>query len=500
MRIFTKQFIILGVCLTLILTLFLGPVIAAKPDRPPNPNKPDNPDNPGSPPTLDEQVQAELDYITNSSWTEENKNSNSWQFFDPTDDIYGAINANRIPKQGAPNRFGWVRPGEGAMAMVGMMQGTTYLYNNQFDIAKYDSMIDKFFLSWELAHQQGQNNDPITPDYGAFMERVDYNASGKYATVNPKWKTDVTAQIMIVNWKYYEYNVKTNQTQQATDWLNKAWPLQQKAVNYLVRMHDTTPAEAIHLLPGNSSQAEYTAWIHFAANAVPALRAASAWAKKMSVPYTDYDRVADDLVIGIQSMKDLNRPNYFRYRSYENGSYGVPTYGESIDQFTFVPYETGAIPLDNFAGEISDWWTNGDGEIKMTYQTSDPADWRYFGIHWHYYFDGRAENNQLNPGPGFQLAKVEWKYGKTAGNEIYTGRSANRLTWGKSLNYSSLWWFLTGQVEAGVPNGFQDWRDAINYSNTAETWARFVDSSAYFIEALLMNEAGIDIDYNPILL
>lgn len=496
MKAFTQQFIAISLFIALIFVFTLHSVLAAKPD---NPGKGKNKEDPPVNPDITVQIQAELDYIVNSSWAEENKNSRGWKFFDPSDDIYGAINANRIPKRGAPNRFGWVRPGEGAMAMVGMMQGTSYLYNNEFDISKYDSVIDKFFLKWELAHQQGQNNNPSSNDHGAFMDRVDYDQSGKYATLNSNWKTDVTAQMLIANWKYYEYKMSTDQTQEATDWINNAWQIQQQAANYLVRMHDTTPAGGIHLLPGNSSEAEYNTWIHFSANAVPGLRSASAWAKKVNMPYADYDRVADDLVIGIQSMKDLDRPNYFKYRPYENGSYGDPTYGDNIDQLTFVPYETGAVPLDDFAGQISDWWANGDADIKMTHQISDPADWRYFGTRWHYYFDGRSENNHLNPGPGFQLAKVEWKYGASTSNTMYLNRSLNRLNWGKELSYSSLWWLLTGEEEVGVPNGFQDWRDATNYSNAAEKWARFVDSSAYFIETLLMNEADIDTNYNPVL-
>lgn len=497
MKNFIKPFITISICLVLISVFAFSSVLAVKPDNPGNGKGRDREEPPENPDVIT-QIQAELNYIVNSTYTEESINSKTWKFLQPTDDIYGAINLNRI----VPRRNGtasWVRPGESAMAAVGMMQGTAYLYNNEVDTSSYDSVIDKFFLTWKLSHQQGQNNDPASPDYGAFMDRIYYSADGSYVDTVPNWKTDVTAQMMIASWKYYEYNVNTDQIPQANDWINDAWSIQQKAADYLVSMYDNTPAGAINMLPGNSSEAEYNTWIHFAANAVPALRSASVWAQKIGVPDDDYDRVANGLVLGIQSMKDLSRPNYFKYRPYENGSYGDPTYGDSIDQLTFVPYETGAIPLDDFAGQISDWWTNGDAEIKMTYENNDSKDWRYFGTHWHYYFDERSENNHLNPGPGFQLAKVEWKYGQAIGGTNYTTRSANRLTWGKELAYSSLWWFLTGEKEAKVPNGFQDWRNATNYSDPAENWARFVDSSAYFIEVLLMNEAGIDTNYNPVL-
>jgi hypothetical protein len=65
-------------------------------------------------------------------------------------------------------------------------------------------------------------------------------------------------------------------TGQGADWLAHAWEIQRNGADYLVRMHDATPAGAIHLLPGNSTEPHYDAWIHFAGYAVPALRP-SAW-------------------------------------------------------------------------------------------------------------------------------------------------------------------------------------------------------------------------------
>lgn len=444
------------------------------------------------------QISSELDYIANCSYTEKNINYPTWGFLQADDGIYGAINVNRAVPFLDPSTTSWVRPGESAMAVIGMMQGLSYLNASNAGIAAFAPVVENFFQVWVLDHSQAQNTDPASADFGAFMDSVSYDAFGNYQAIAPKWKTDVTAQMIIANWKYYEYKVKTGQAAEAESWISSAWPIEMKAADYLVRMHDLTPAGLVHLLPGNSTEAEFNTWIHFAANAVPALRSASAWAKKTGGLYGDYDRVADDLVIGIGSMKDSTRPNFFKYRQYlGNNAYSAPTYGDSIDQLTFSPYETGAVTLDGFAKQISDWWTNGDNQIKMTVETANPSDWRYFGTHWHYYFSRNASNAYIYPGPGFQLAKVEWKYGKTYNDLAYVKRSGNRLAWAKGLGYSSLWWFVTGQKEAGVPNGFQDWRNASNYTQTAETWARFSDTSGYFIETLLMNEADIDTSYNP---
>ncbi|MCK5416216.1 hypothetical protein KAI92_02195 [Candidatus Parcubacteria bacterium] len=486
MKIFTKKYFILGLCLTLALAFFLNPILAVKPDKPSNPNKPDKPEPSPELPTLIEQIEAELDYIVYSSWTEENLNSKRWGFLNSSVDIYGALNSNRIPSQGIPSRWAWVKPGIAGMTAVGMMKGVEYLDSQAEDITKYDAVLDKFFLSWVKEHNQGQNRIIGDPDFGAFADRVYYDNSGNVFN-NDIWKTDVTAQMMIAMRKYYEYKVAIGQSAEAEAWLTSGWIIMKDATDYLVKMYDTTPANKVKLLPGNSSENEFTTWIHFAANAVPALRSASRCADMNGASDSNYLRVANDLVSGIELMEDADGYGlYFRYIPYENGSYGYPTYGDDIDQLTFVPIETGAIVNDSFAQGVSDWWTD-----NMTYQISDETNWRYWGTHWHRYSDNRPENEYLYAGPGFQLAKAEWKSGRT-------DRSFSRLEWGRSLNYSSLWWFMTGEKEVKVPNGFLDWRNSQNYSQVSEDWARFTDTSAYFIEALLMNEVEIDTDYNPI--
>jgi hypothetical protein len=448
-------------------------------------------------PDLPAQLRAELDYITSSSWTEGNPSSAGWSWFAPTDDIHGALNDVRIPPNARPDREGWVEPSIGATAAIGALQGMRTLRERGFDVSNYEAVFDAFFLSWVLAKRQGQNLDPASADFGAFMTWATYDSHGNRNGGNPTWKTDTTAQMMTAMWKYWEYKLATGQLEQAADWLARAWEIQQRGADYLVRMHDGTPAGAIHLLPGNSTEPHYDAWIHFAGYAVPALRTASAWAQRMGAPHTAYDRVAGQLVTGLQAMKDTSRNIYFRYVPWLGGGYGAPTHGSSIDQLAFVPVETGAVPVDAYAAGISDWFTDGDDQISMTHPTRDPADWRYFGTHWNWYFAGAPENDRLYPGPGFQLAKLEWKVGVATGAPLYLTRSRNRLEWGRRLEYSALWWFATGEEEAMVTNGFVDWRDGTSYANAGETWARFIDTSAYFIEVLLMHEAGIDSDHNP---
>ncbi len=444
------------------------------------------------------QLRAELDYLTHSSWTQENPNSSGWRWFDAADDIHGAINDVRVPINAPPNHAAWVEPAIEATAAIGMMQGVRYLHDRGVATAPYAAVLDKLFRVWLLAHRQGQNLDPGSADFGAFMNRVDYDSRGSFATGSPVWKTDVTALVLTACWKYAEFLAATGRGAEADDWVAKAWPIGRNGADYLVRMHDETPAGAIHLLPGNSTEPHYDTWIHFAGYAVPALRAASVWARRVGAPHASYDRVAADLVVGLQAMKDAGpRSLYRRYVPWQGSGYGAPTYGASIDQLTFVAVETGAVAVDEFAARISDWFTEGEPGLAMTHPTRDPSDWRYFGTHWNWFFAGAPENDRLYPGPGFQLAKLEWKYGVATGDALYVERSRRRLDWGRRLEYSALWWFQTGEEESTTRNGFVDWRDATNYSNRGEDWARFADTSAYFIEVLLMHEAGIDTDYNP---
>jgi hypothetical protein len=61
--------------------------------------------------------------------------------------------------------------------------------------------------------------------------------------------------------------------------------------------------------------------------------------------------------------------------------------------------------------------------------------------------------------------------------------------------YSNLWWGASGTQEAGVGNGIVDWRLANDQSQSAQGYERFLDTSAYFAEVLLMLYFGTDTSY-----
>jgi hypothetical protein len=234
-----------------------------------------------------------------------------------------------------------------------------------------------------------------------------------------------------------------------------------------------------------------------------ALRCLDRWALALrkGKPY-DYGAVARRMSLALWQMRDTGKTrNFYRYLDSRFSPYRA-SYGDRFDQLCFLPFEADVLDSGKrFAREISDWWTHGSDGICMTYLAADAHDWRYFGTHWWYVFDGPADlrraNNNLYPGPGLQLAKVEWKYARRTGDRVMLERARRRLAWARGVSYSNLWLGAGESAEAGVPNGLVDWRDATDYRQKADDWARFVDTSAYFIEVVLMLEYGVDTKYVP---
>jgi hypothetical protein len=296
-------------------------------------------------------------------------------------------------------------------------------------------------------------------------------------------------------WKYYEYNTAIGQRKRGWRWLKQAWPLARRAGDFLHRSYNPT----YRLVRSNSRSADL--WITDSVYADLGLRCLDHWARTVRSPCSSGDaELARGITKGIRRLRDNKTPwGFFRYRDARHAY--RPTYGDRIDQLCFLPYEADLLSLgEKHARRISDGWTHGTGRIRMTFPTTDRDDWRYFGTHWWYLFPvikERETNRYLYPGPGLQLAKVEWKRFRVAGDRVTRERARRRFEWACSPDYSNLWLGATGVVEAGVGNGLVDWRDAGEYRHKAEDWARFVDTSASLIEVALMLGKGIDTRYTP---
>jgi hypothetical protein len=294
-------------------------------------------------------------------------------------------------------------------------------------------------------------------------------------------------------WKYYEFNVAIGNTAAASDWLQAAWPAASRAGEFLLRNYDSRS----HLVRSNSAGQDL--WITDSASAAMAFRCLARWTESNSrIQASDHTAVVQGIGVGVKALADnSSRKGFFRYRDGADASL-TPTYGDQIDQLCFLPYEVDVLdPGDPFARQISDWWTNGSDGIQMTVQMADPTDWRNFGTHLRHYFQSNPENDNLYPGAGLQLAKVEWKYGHATGDAAMLDRARRRLEWARSSAGSNLWLGGSGLSEANVPNGVVDWRDSTDYTHKADDWARFVDTSANFIEVTLMVEDGIDTKLVP---
>jgi hypothetical protein len=402
-------------------------------------------------------------------------------------DAYGALNVDRVYQRGPD----WVRPGEAAMGAIGLMAAAAHLQQAGMDISRYNQVLDRFFNTWLVSQQQPVDTDENSPDAGGMAERVYYNVAGQQQKADAA-NAGVTGQMIAAMWKYYEYNVATGSPDAANLWLQQAWPLARQGGDFLLRCY----RPAYRLVSPNMNSGDL--WVSDSTFAAAAFRCLDQWALAVrDTASADYAPAAGQIAAGLQAMEDhSDRASFCRFRDSAH-SYS-PTYGDQIDQLCFLPYEADVLdPGESFARAISDWWTNGSGGIQMTPQTTDPADWRYFGTHLRHLFAGSPDNDGLYPGAALQLAKVEWKSGQKTGDPVLLNRARQRLQWVLSATGSDLWFGSGGRTEAGVPNGVVDWRDASNFGQKAEDWERFLDTSAYLIEAVLMLDEGVDTRYIP---
>jgi hypothetical protein len=432
----------------------------------------------------EEALAREADYIVDCSFTEFAQNNRHVQ---PSDDAYGAANDLRIFERGPD----WVRPGEAAMTVIGLMAAARQLHASGRDVTRYDQVLDRFFRVWLLARQQPINTGPASGDYGGFFERVYYDVTGKRDRQGDP-NAGVTGQMIAAMWKYYEYNRGVGRTQAAREWLQQGWKDASRGADFIRRGFNPT-----HRLVRSNARAT-DLWVSDSTYAVMALRCLHQWAvtAEKTEPF-DYSALADKIVGGLQELKDDRHiKSFHRYRE-GNRSHRL-TYGDRIDQLCFLPYEADVLdPGEAFAKSVSDWWTEGSDKVRMTFQTADPSDWRFYGTRLRHSFAGAKETDYLYPGAALQLAKVEWKHAARTGDKATLDRARKRLEWVRSTAYSNLWLGANGTTEANTRNGIVDWRDTMDSSKTAGSWARFSDTSAVFIEVVLMLEYGIDTKYVP---
>ena len=432
----------------------------------------------------EDALTKEANYIADASFTEA---ATHHADVAPQAAGYGAINDVRVDQSGPD----WVQPQESAVASIGLMGAARQLKTSHWNAARYDAVLSHFFQTWLLANRQGMDVDAHDADYGAFARRVFYDKAGQWQR-DEGYNTGTTGMMVVAMWKYGEYLTATGRTVEAARWHRSAWPVAKLSGNCLRRRLNPT----YHLV--QSSAAVPDLWTADSVYTADALRCLSRWAKVADQrPSYDYEALADQLTGGIQAMRDPGPlPGFFKYRDSRAGY--TPTDGDSLDQLAFLPYEADALPpQDLFLRRISDGWTNGAGGIRMTAQTDNPRDWRFWGVHWHHYFAPRPENAYLYPGPGLQLAAMEWKAGTALHDPTLLDRARRRYEWANKTEYANLWLGANTLLEANVGNGLVDWRDGSNYAHKAEDWQRFVDTSAYFIGMTLRICYGRDTKLVP---
>ena len=433
-------------------------------------------------PWAQDALAREAGYIVDCSYTQDATNRAGAR---ASADGYGALNDVRIVQVGPD----WVRTGEGAVASIGLMAAAAQLHASGQEIGRYDRTLNAYFRVWLSQRRQPVIGDG--PDAGGLAARVYYDGSGGFQRRDAA-NTSATGMTVVACWKYAEYERALGRPQAAAQWLQAAWPLARGAGEFL-RRNVQTP---YGLVQENSASRDL--WVSNSVAAVCGLRCLGRWAAAVhQTPPTDYDALAGQIVQGIERMRDTGTtPGFFKYR--DAGRAFEPVDGDSQDQLGFLPYEAGSLDAgEPFARQVDDWWTLGGGGVRMTFQTDSPQDWRFYGLHWHHHFSPSADDAYLYPGPDLQLAKVEWKIAQRTGDQRALARAHHRFDWASQARYSALWLGATGTSESDVPNGVLDWRDANDHGHTAETWARFVDTSAYFIEVNLMLNFHRDTQYVP---
>ena len=435
----------------------------------------------------EEALQREADFIVNCSFTEHTINYATYPLAHPDLDAYGAINYDRVAGWGAD----WVVTGDSAMATVGLMAASKQLHTLGHDVSTYDQVLSKFFTIWLLARNQGVNTNADQSDAGAMYRSVAYDRKTGRWTRNYPVSTLATGKMLAAMWKFYEYNVAMNRQEAATSWLQQSWPMAREAGNYLQRVCHPQYRLARESPATNDLGLAETVWT------TVALRCLSQWSAALrQPPALDYGRLADDLVGGIQELRDpAGLTNFFRLRDGEQGF--APSYGNAIETACFLPYAADVLDTgEPFCRAISDWWTHGSGGVQMTVLSADTNDWRYFGTFVRAYLDGR-QDPRLGARAALELARMEWKHWHRTGDTTTHDRARQRLEWVANSAYGALWYGATGQREQNVPNGVLDWRHAQNYDRTPPAWSRFCDVSAYFIGAVLMIHFDTDMPFVP---
>lgn len=387
--------------------------------------------------------------------------------------------------------------------MIGLMAAAKRLNAQGEPIEKYNAVIDAFFETWLLKNRAAICTKTDDRNFGGFAPQLAYTDDGNALKSAPtEYNSGTTGAMICAMWKYVEYNRAIGRADKADAWQNgAAYQIALDGAKFITRCHNAK-YDLIAPAPGGADM-----WINDTSLSVAALRCLAKWsavAKKkadLDDAATAPDKLADALALGLEKMKDESgSKGFFKYRRAVDGA---RSYGGNLDQLCFVPYETDALdPTVAFAKQISDFWTNGANGRRMTFQTDDPKKWTYFGTRWHLYEEKNAESDRLTPGPGLQLAKVEWKWAHKNVDKSVRARAMNRFQFANSTAYSNLWFGADKRAEAGVTGGIVDWREAAQTDKKgaegrAPQWQRFVDTSAYFIEVTLMAYWDEDTKYIP---
>ena len=249
----------------------------------------------------EDALKTEADYIVNCSFTAQTQNNAQVQTGDAA---YGALNNVRVAV-GAD----WVRPGEGAMGIIGLMAAATQLHQAGEPIDKYNAVIDAFFQTWLLKNRAAISQKVGDPNFGGFAPQIAYSDDGSQLKTAPtEYNSGTTGALLCAMWKYAEYNRNTGRAAQATAWMNgSAYGVALDGAKFIARCHN---AQYNLVAP---SPVGGDMWINDSSLAVAALRCVAKWSAEtgksaaLDNAGTTPTQLADAIATGLEKMKDEGR-------------------------------------------------------------------------------------------------------------------------------------------------------------------------------------------------
>jgi hypothetical protein len=388
----------------------------------------------------------EADYILKCQYNNEGNSSNG-----AINDIYAKPEKDK-DLHGVPT---YIKPGESAMAILGLIIASQELENETY-MTKAQSA-----AHYLVSVQQSD---------GAWCDQYNYSSPA-----NKSESPRHTAEVMIAFYKLNESN--------RSDLNNSRYDAMMKGAQYLRDCQNSSKSKKSdsRLLCGGKNEAgifSNDCWTHDNAYAYWALRAAKAWAD-------DRGDLKNSSEFNNSSQKILDGINQVLY----DNSTGV--WQIAIDEYG-KPFNNAELSCVNGKDKIRPSWIQYSPQMLglpvKGANSSNISAWIYKNFANNgtfingpktgcigcsqYYCEGTSEGTRMYPGYAFQAA-ITWLGMKNHTDEVY---AKSAISWAEN---STLW--QKSPDNNSVTGGWIDWVEIEPKFEKEKEWKRFIDTSFYAI-------------------